>query len=132
MSASFQPLSSRTLSRISALGRKQKFKLRHYGLAEGISRSTWHRQRKAAHEREALAAMAAQRQAVLERAEAFMRQLQRDLAEAMRCTRSWRESFYTDGARGVGSLRGALTGNDARLTTPEATSKPRWRHTGRA
>jgi hypothetical protein len=61
------------------MGRKQKFKLRHYGLAEGISRSTWHRQRKAAREREALAAMAAQRQAVLERAEAFAAALARDL-----------------------------------------------------
>jgi hypothetical protein len=48
-------------------------------LAEGISRSTWYRRRKRTREREALAAMAAQRQAVLERAEAFAVALARDL-----------------------------------------------------
>ena len=43
-----------SVSRISALGRNQKFNLRDYRLAEGISR----RRRKAAREREALAATA--------------------------------------------------------------------------
>jgi len=46
-------------------------KLRHYGLAEGISRSTWYRRCKAAREREALAAAAARSQAMFERAEAL-------------------------------------------------------------
>jgi hypothetical protein len=41
--------------RIAASGRKQKFNLRDYRLAEGISRSTWYPCRKAAREREALA-----------------------------------------------------------------------------
>jgi hypothetical protein len=44
-------------------------------LAEGISRSTWCRRRKVAREREALAA----RQAMFERAEAFVAALRRDL-----------------------------------------------------
>jgi len=48
-------------------------------LAEGISRSTWYRRRKAAREREALVAMAARSQAMRERAEAFAAQLARDL-----------------------------------------------------
>ena len=48
-------------------------------LAEGISRSTWYRRRKQAPEREALAAVAAQRQAMFERAEPFAAALTRDL-----------------------------------------------------
>jgi hypothetical protein len=47
-------------------------------LAEGVSRSTWYRWRKLARERAALAA-------TFERAEAFTRQLQSELAEAARC-----------------------------------------------
>jgi hypothetical protein len=48
-------------------------------LVEGISRSTWYRRRKAkARERAALAA-------TFERAEAFVRQLKSELAEAARC-----------------------------------------------
>jgi hypothetical protein len=48
-------------------------------LAEGISRSTWYRRRKVAHEREALAAAAARSQAMFERAEASVAALTRDL-----------------------------------------------------
>ena len=44
-------------------------------LAEGCSRSTWYRRRKAAREREALAT----RQAMFDRAEAFAAALRRDL-----------------------------------------------------
>ena len=36
---------------MAALGRKQKFNLRDYRLAEGISRSTWYRRRRVAHGR---------------------------------------------------------------------------------
>ena len=67
------------MSRISALGRKQKFNLRDYRLAEGISRSTWYRRRKQALEREALVARGARSQAMFERAEAFAAALARDL-----------------------------------------------------
>jgi len=45
----------------------------------GISRSTYYRRRKQAREREALAAIAGQRMAALERAEAFAGALARDL-----------------------------------------------------
>jgi hypothetical protein len=48
-------------------------------LAGGISRSTWYRRRKAAREREALAARASKSQATVERAEAFAAELARDL-----------------------------------------------------
>jgi hypothetical protein len=49
-------------------------------LAEGISRSTWYRRRAKAREQAVLAA-------TLTRAEAFIRQLQAELAEAARCQR---------------------------------------------
>jgi hypothetical protein len=59
--------------------RKQKYKLRHYRLSEGCSRSTWYRRRKAAREREDLAARAQRSQAMFERAEALAAALKRDL-----------------------------------------------------
>ena len=48
-------------------------------LAEGISRSTWHRRRKQVREREALAARTSRSQAMFERAEALAAALTRDL-----------------------------------------------------
>jgi hypothetical protein len=50
-------------------------------LAMGVSRSTYYRRRKQAREREVLAA----RQAAVERASAFVAELQAELAEAARC-----------------------------------------------
>ena len=47
-------------------------------LAEGISRSTWYRRRAKAHQEATLAA-------TFTRAEAFVADLQRELAEAARC-----------------------------------------------
>jgi len=48
-------------------------------LAEGVSRSTWYRRRKAAREREVLAAKASQSQVMFERAEVLAAALTRDL-----------------------------------------------------
>jgi len=48
-------------------------------LAEGISRSTWHRRRKQVREWEALAARTSRSQAMFERAEALAAALTRDL-----------------------------------------------------
>jgi hypothetical protein len=54
-------------------------------LAEGISRSTpWYRRRAKAREQAALTFETSRRREILSRAEAFTRQLQRELAEAAR------------------------------------------------
>ena len=71
--------SSRTLSRTSASGRKQKFNLRDYRLAEGISRSTWYRRGKAAREMAARDAAIASFDRALADAEGFAAALARDL-----------------------------------------------------
>ena len=54
-------------------------------LALGVSRSTYYRRRKQARERAALAFETNRRRLVLSRAEAFVADLQTELAEAARC-----------------------------------------------
>jgi hypothetical protein len=72
------------LEGLSAPGRKQKFKLRHYRLAEGISRSTWYRRQKKARELAAAAQAEMARQSALDRLEWQMTRLRADLEIAAR------------------------------------------------
>ncbi|MGO9233641.1 MAG: hypothetical protein ACLP4V_05950 [Methylocella sp.] len=75
-------------------------------LAEGISRSTWYRRRKAARERQALALVEAAREAVLDRLDWQLSLLRSDLE---RCAR-----FTDQGAAIIAELAAMASGAGCR------------------
>jgi len=77
-------------------------------LAEGISRSTWYRRRKQAREREALALVAAAREAVFDRLDWQLARLRRELETAAR--------FADEGAAIITELAG-YSGSSGRYHT---------------
>jgi len=74
--------------------------------AEGISRSTWYRRRKQAREREALALVAAAREAVFDRLDWQLARLRRELETAAR--------FADEGAAIIAELAAMVSGAGCR------------------